>query len=70
MKKREIPRKIQQMSIEEKINRLSVIEEAYVLGLIEGIILESKNLPQNYELVKDKQSIESQTPKHQNKSGR
>ena len=69
MKKREIPQKIQQMSIEEKINRLSVIEEAYVLGLIEGIILENKNLQQNYEIIKDKQSIENQTLKHRNKSG-
>jgi len=58
------------MSIEEKINKLSVIEEAYVLGLIEGIILENKNLQQNYEIIKDKQSVENQTQKHRNKSGR
>ena len=70
MKKREIPQLIQQMSIEEKINKLSVIEEAYVLGLIEGIILENKNLQQNYEIIKDKQSVENQTQKHRNKSGR
>ncbi|MDR0447859.1 MAG: hypothetical protein LBH07_04240 [Treponema sp.] len=44
MTNKEVLLELQQMSIEEKIARLSPTEEAYVRGLIDGAILDNQEL--------------------------